>query len=506
MYRKQGGILTVQGLDVSKPAEYLRPENTPNCQNVKVNRNVIVKRDGTTVLGGGASDYIMGGRYLIRDAVGYNVRVSPTTVSLYNTGTLVWDDITGSALTAANTDTVDFATPLLSGKRILCITNGIDSVRKYIGTGNTAALGGTPPICKFMTEYRDYTVLANITTGGNTYRTRVQWSDTANPENWSSGNAGSKDLNDDNEDITGIKWFGEYLTVHKRSSIYLGYLVGSSSVFKFDKKSSGLGTIAHTTIQNLPNGLQAFLSSDGIRIFNGISSELIPSPVNEEIRETLNFEYVGYAWSLVRPDLDEYWVGVPVGLSMVGDTVYKFNYTNGTCHKDKRTNIISAWQFVNTVVLSWNDESGTWDSASDSWDSNTTGVANFIPIFGDTSGFTTYRNSSVNNDNLIAIDAFIESKDFESDEKGRLARWNQVKVWAKGNNVTVDYSVDGGLTWNYAQTIALDSEYPLDSSPDIYYFDVVSSKLRLRFRNNTAGETFTLKQFVVSYVNREDTK
>ena len=505
-YKKQGGILTVQGLDVSKPAEYINLENTPNCQNIRVYRDVLKKREGTSVLGGALGTYVMGGKYLIRTGVGYNVRVGTVDIELYNTGTGVWDQITGTDLTATNADTVDFAMPLLSGQRILCFTNGVDAVRKYIGTGNTAALGGTPPVCKYMTEYKDYMLTGYVTTGGSTYTTRVQWCDTSNPENWSTGNAGSKDLNDDNEDITAVKTFGEYVAVHKRSSIYLGYLVSSTAVFRFDKKAVGAGTIAHTTIQNLPGGLQAYLAVDGIRLFNGASSEVVPAPMNDEIRETLNFQYVKYSWSLVVPELDEYWVGVPVGSSQVGDTVYKFNYKTGAAHKDKRSNVISAWNYVNAVVLTWNDIAVSWDSYPERWDSNASGISTFIPLFGDTAGYTTDRDTTVNNDNAVAIDAFWESKDFEADEKGRLARWMQSEIWALGNGVTVDYSTDGGLTWNSPTTFTLESDYPSDDSPDIYYFDVVASRFRLRFRNSTAGETFSLKQFSVSYVNREARK
>lgn len=505
-YKKQGGILTVQGLDVSKPSEYLNPENTPNCRNIRVYRNILRKREGTTVLGGAMGMYVMGGRCLIRSGVGYNVRVGPTKVEKYNTGTLVWDDISGSALTAANTDPVDFAMPLLSGQRILCITNNIDAIRKYTGTGNTSDLGGTPPTCKYMSEYKDYLVLAYITTGGNTYATRVQWCDTSNPENWSTGNSGSKDLNDDNEDISGIKTFAEYVAVHKRNSIYLGYLVSTSAIFRFDRKTVGAGTLAHTTIQNLPNGLQAYLAIDGIRLFNGVSSELIPSNINEEIAETLNINYVKYAWSLVVPELDEYWVGVPIGSSVVGDTVYKFNYKTGATHKDYRAGVISAWSYINAVTITWNDIATSWDSYSDRWDTNSIGVSTFIPIFGDISGYTTYRNILVTSDNLVAIDGFWESKDFEADEKGRLARWTSAQVWALGNSVSVSYSTDSGITWSAETAITLGSDYPSDDSPDIYYFDVVSSKIRIRFRNNTAGETFSLKQFALSYVNREARK
>jgi hypothetical protein len=73
----------------------------------------------------------MGGRYLIRTGVGYNVRVGTVDIELYNTGTGVWDQITGTDLTATSGDVIDFAMPLLSGQRILCFTNNVDAIRKY---------------------------------------------------------------------------------------------------------------------------------------------------------------------------------------------------------------------------------------------------------------------------------------------------------------------------------------------------------------------------------------
>lgn len=458
---------------------------------------------GVAYKGHAFNEPVMAGEYLLREAVGYNVRVGPTKIQKYNTTTQVWENIHGTLLAATSSDPVDVATPLLSGKRILCVTNFVDNIRKYTGTGNTADLGGSPPKAKFMSEYTDYLVLGYINSGGNTFPTRVQWPDTANPENWSTGNAGSKDLNDDNDDLTAVALFGEYVTAHKRSSIYLGYRVTTSSVFKFDRVNTGSGAINHATIQNLPTGQLAFLAIDGIRLFNGTSAPIIEGPVTDEIRETMNPEYVKRAWSLVVKELDEYWCGVPLGSSQVGDTVYKYNYRTGVVHKDTRANTISAWKYINDTVLTWDDIAASWDAYPDRWDANSLGVKSEIPLLGDTNGETKYRDITVNNDDLVAIDAFWESKDFEADEKGRLGRWLQMEVWAKGQNVTIEYSIDGGITWVGQQTIALDSDYPMDASPDIYYLDVVSTRIRFRFKNNTASETFSLKQFVISYSNRE---
>ena len=201
---------------------------------------------------------------------------------------------------------------MLSTKRTLCITNGIDNIRKWTGSGNTSDLGGSPPVAKFIEEYKTYLVCANIT-GGTDISQRVQWSDTADPETWGSGNAGAKDLTEDGEDITGLKVFGDYLTVHKENSIHLGYLVNTTAIFKFDRKNTGSGTVANGSIVSLPTNEQIYLASDGLRIFNGISAPLIESPINDEIRDSLNHQYRHKASAVLVKERDEVWIGVPPG-------------------------------------------------------------------------------------------------------------------------------------------------------------------------------------------------
>jgi len=448
-YQKTGSILSVAGMDVSRPAEYISERNTPNCQNMMVNRSILRKRYGLTLVGdqiAGTSKEIMAGRQFTREGINYVVRIGLDKIEEWNDVTEVWDDITGSDLTGTTSDTIDTATPLISGLRILTFTNNVDNIRKYTGTGNTADLGGSPPKCKYMIEYGSYLVLANVTSG-NAYGMRVQWCDTGDPEDWSTGNAGSQDLIEDGKDITGLGGFGNYIAVHKESCIYLGYLVSTSSIFKFDRKNTGAGTICHATIQSLPTGEQAFLATDGIRVFNGISAPLIESPITDELREGVNPEYVHKCWSIVVPELDEYWVGVPIGSQTTGDTVYKYNYITKTVHKDTRSNITAAWKYTQVTQLSWDDITTAWDAYTGRWDDTT--LAKLFPLvmLADNTGYTYKRDVGVNDDNSVAVDAFWESKDFTSEEQGRFCQWVGMELWAKGSAVTVDYSTDSGATW-----------------------------------------------------------
>lgn len=507
---KQGSLLLTSGLDLSRPAEYISAQSASMTQNFSIDRAILSKRYGTTARGSviaGTNKEIMGGREITIEGVKYNIRISRDTVERWYSGTSAWVDITGTALNGTSDDLIDTAVPLLSGNQCLIISNGVDALRKWVGTENTAALGGTPPIAKFVQEYKTYLVCANIG-GGVDIDQRVQWSDTADPEEWSSGNAGAVDLVEDGEPITGMNVFGDYICVHKKTSIYLGYLVSSTAIFRFDRKSTEVGSVANGSIVNLPTGQQVFLGVDGIHIFNGVTAPLIPSPVNDEIRDGLNKEYAHKAWGVLVQEEDEVWIGVPIGDQTRGETVYKYNYITGACFKDVRAGINAVWSASSSAGLTWDSfpDTVTWDDVSDRWDSGQLGTLAAELHFGYYTGLTTIQSISANGDNGGSIPCVWASKEFENEEKGRMCRWSEIHVYARGSGtLTVEYSTDGGVTWNEASSspLTLSTYFPSDYEPQVVYLDVVSSRLMVRFRNDTSTDVVEIKQFYVGYLNRE---
>jgi hypothetical protein len=450
------------------------------------------------------TEEIMAGRELIREGTRYNVRIGINNIERWDNGSNSWVDITGNTLTGTTNDLMDTAVPLLSGKAILCITNGIDAIQKYDASGDTAVLGGTPPVAKFIQEYKTYLVCANIQ-GGIDVAQRVQWCDTADPETWDSGNAGSVDLVEDGEDITGMGLFNDYVAIHKKSAIYLGALVSSNDIFRFDRRSVEKGTIANATIVNIPTGEQIYLAEDGIRLFNGVSAPLVDAPINAEIRDELNQEYAFKSWGCLVSEQDEVWIGLPMGSQTTGDTVYKYNYNTGKLYKDTRSNITCAWRALQTSDITWDDISINWDDYNGRWNDSYLNTAFALIHLSDNLGFT-YKVDNISlDDDETPINASWISKDFISDDVGQLCRWQELHLWARGSSIEIEYSTDGGGTWTVisGSPFTLDSEFPSDSSPDIFYLDVISSKIRFRFTNSNSGESLAIKQFVVGYKPRE---
>ena len=502
--KKKGSILLNRGINVSTPAEYIDDSSLRASINFEIKRDLIEKRAGETELGttiGGTDVEIMTGRQFVREGTDYNIRVGLDRIEKYNPAGSSWTDITGSDLTGTTDDIHCTAVPLLSGKRILAIANGIDNIRIYNATGNTTDLAGSPPIPKFIQEYKTYLVCANIV-GGVDISQRVQWSDTADPTNWSTGNSGAVDLIEDGEDITGMNIFGNYLAVHKPHSIYLGYLVSSSDIFKFDRKATGAGTIANNSIVNLPSGEQIFLASDGIRLFNGMSAPLITSPINDEIRDEISPSYGYKAWGVLVKEKDEVWVGIPMGSQVTGETVYKYNYNTGVLYKDLRTNATVCWLGSASASKTWEDylDGERWDDQTERWNEQSLEAdANQVNI-GHVDGSVTISNSGSRSDNGAEINAYFITKDFQEAQQG-INRWTSVELWAKGDSVAVSYSIDGGNTWQDISNspLALDTEFPSFESPDKLWFDVKSSKIRFKFTNVSSTESLSIKQFVVGY-------
>jgi len=500
--------LPILGIDVSASGEFIAARATTFSQNVRIKRSNITKRSGTSMLGASLGERVQYLTELDNGTTRHFMRIGLTKFEELNKATLAWTSKAGAVLTGTISDQISVAFPLLSGTRILAYTNGKDAIRKYTGTGTDDNLGGTPPLAKYLIYYGGYLLLLNVTDGGNAYPWRTQWSDTGDPEQWATGNAGSNDLLEDSGEITGAGYFGQYFTVHKDNAIYVGYLSNTSAVFRFERKETGAGTIAHKTILTLPTGEQIFLARDGFRIFNGITAPLIDSPIVDELRDTINPANAYKSWGEVVRDLDEAWIAVPIGSDTEPSTIYKFNYVTRQIHKDLRLNVTACSEYLNTDDKTWDDMTHSWDSDTTVWNSSDLLSLSPAVIFGFSTGVMTRQNSS-SSDVSDSIDAQWDSKDFTALDidtaEGTPMEWQEFQLWGKGTG-TVEgfYSTDGGVTWVSFATLTLSSEYPSDFSPQVGYFHVISSRIRIRIKNNVLAETFSIKQFKLWAVARPE--
>lgn len=141
------------------------------------------------------------------------------------------------------------------------MVNGADAPRKWdfiTAPVNTSALGGSPPIARYVCTFFDFTVLGNL----DGEPSSVHWSGINDPEEWTPGtNSSDKQEFPDAGQITGL--FGDQnLIVFQERSIRIGtFAPGSPEIIQFEVLSNEIGCVAYRGSAKIGNVI--FFISDG---------------------------------------------------------------------------------------------------------------------------------------------------------------------------------------------------------------------------------------------------
>lgn len=201
---------------------------------------------------------------------------------------LSWEDVSrtvGGAYATANDGWWDFA---LFGD-IVIATNGVDAPQKFQLDVDTdfAALGGSPPIAKFVYVIRDFVVLACHATARDT----LTWSALGDCEDWVASAttlSDSQTMYEGGSIMGGVG--GEYGTLFQERAISRMSFEGPPTVFRFDKISNSMGCRAERSITAYEN-LIFFMSNDGEKMIRGGSE--ITDIGSEKIDRWLETEFDG---------------------------------------------------------------------------------------------------------------------------------------------------------------------------------------------------------------------
>lgn len=196
----------------------------------------------------------------------YNFAGDATKLYKQSSDGLTWTDISrlaGGAYATGNDGWWDFA---LFGD-IVIATNGVDAPQRFqldVDT-NFSALGGSPPIAKFVFVIRDFVVLACHATAQDT----LTWSALGDAEDWVASAttlSDSQTMYEGGSIMGGVG--GEYGTLFQERAFNRMSFEGPPTVFRFDKISKGMGCRAERSIATYEN-MTFFLSGDGMKLVHG---------------------------------------------------------------------------------------------------------------------------------------------------------------------------------------------------------------------------------------------
>lgn len=127
-----------------------------------------------------------------------------------------------------------------------CFGNGNIDVQNWAGSGYASALDSTnAKEARYGIEFTNRLVLADLEVSGTRDQLTVQWSKEGDPTDWTDTTAGSAQLLQSTDYITGLGRIGPYLMVYKKESYHTGIASGeATSPIFFPRHRRGIGLYA----------------------------------------------------------------------------------------------------------------------------------------------------------------------------------------------------------------------------------------------------------------------
>ncbi len=390
----------------------------------------------------------------------------------------------------------------------LVLTNGVDQIRTWASGDEfgaiTGTLGtGTISTSRVAASFVDTLHLMNNTENSNPIPQRDRFGDTAEIDDWITGVAGFVDSIDTPGGILAATLLGPYLVAYKEDGIVVFQYNGNASPV-VDKTSRVTGNqfFATKAIASA-NNVDYFLTRDNVRMFAGLyEAPPIGDPIRDELLSTFDFSKLNEAHAFVQPGYHRIWFVIP-HTDTNADTATKFytyDYLEKTWTKGEFADYItSSGTFEGGSTTTWAQLTGTWAAQVGAWSDFPAESQDKIVLLGDKDGNTYQMSDIVFSYNDTAIDAEWETKDFAltPDYMERAMRAARVSFVARGDVISLSYSVDSGVTWT--EIITDQALTPKDVEYNVA-LNFSTPKVRFRVHDDTDEKNFFLSSISFEYI------
>jgi len=277
--------------------------------------------------------------------------------------------------------------------------------------------------------------------------------------------------------------------------------IGGTLIFGFEPIAQQIRLVAPRAIVDV-GPYHLYMSAENIYLFDG---NRVARPVGDRVqtayRETLYVNNRTQAFAFLDLAKNQVYFNVPTGetssvLYVLEYDVYDLENMKWTIHEYTHR-VYSMGFFSRDISLQWDSPSlelVTWGGANFTW--NQASIRSGFPtrVFG-SDGVVYLHDDTSANDDGVAYTAFWETKDFIVGPEGEslFGRWLEIEVIAKGFEVRILASTDGGRSFTYLSRLDLDGDSKIYKLP----IDFVSRSFRLRLENLCLNSTFDIRRVKV---------
>lgn len=446
-----------------------------------------------------------------------NAVLSVALVANSNPGscTIYLDDIRTAQEFTGDEDN-RFSTTTLQDS-LIC-TNGIDLPFKIYDSGGltVAPLTLTLPSGAITTSevviaFKDHILYMNNTENGADCPQRVSWTNIGSLTDHINGTCGFQDLIDDPGWIIAAALLSDdVLVIYKEHSIVQCRWTGGQTPFTFETIVTGPSIIGKDALCS-GISVHAFITNENIYSFAGVTSEgvvqlkAIGEMIKNVLFDEINESYFNRTFLMHSEMANEYQIWIPTATE-TPDKAYVYQYKDDTwVTREKSITAAGVYQAQSSITIG--DLVGpisaqNWTFGSKLVKDNTQTI-----IAGDADGKIYYFNELTLNDNGVAISKEFQTPDFvlpdTPEYMNQFMRTTQFSFEACGQEVTVEWSDDSGVSWyptqgNGTNTVALTSNY-VQYQQD---FMACSKKIRFRLTNAKESSGFRLRYYGVQWTPR----
>jgi len=399
--------------------------------------------------------------------------------------TIYIDEIHGVKEFTGDEDNILFSATLSD---TYVVTNGVDAIQKWTGSGLLADLAGSPPIAKTICSFQSRLITGGTTETGTAHPQRVRWSSAGTIETWSGGTSGYIDLVDTVDWVMHLKLLRGKCMVYKDYSIWELLYIGGTAVFKPELRVNGSGTLAPNTIVDRGE-THVFYSDGNIIEFDGMHVSSIADKIVPLLYETgvklISLATVGRATGLLLEEIQTYLLCFPEE-----ELLFKYNFRTKSWVRYNSKPIYTLGYYYSAATLPlWSEMSTTWSTTVGSWAYRNLPANAPTTLLGWSTG-QIYNDDRVtlSSDELVWV-----TKDFLFGHSHRLT---EIRTVFRYGGFTLYYSTDGGLNYTSLGTFG----YASDWTEGVKYLNI--STQRIRFKITTSETRFELKWIEPWYVPR----